>query len=260
MRIAHAWLPEVHLSFRVFCFPELTNTSDILVIVPPSVIMSSVLCSISFLLHFNNMTWLHTHMCEAVELPGRSWPLAEGGASSLAHIHTACILYNALCTACMFNYTLYTACILYSPIMGPRTRIYSLLMAPQHTFQPFVLCASTQNLQMTAYGPLRVQETLWKPLRIHIIKASLINHTWHQSSEQLSGFGEGGSHSQPVTAALLWACFFFLLFFLSFFWETFIRIDKRARFTEENYHCNLNWSPKLMTTTVADCVFVSGEI
>ena len=23
----------------------------------------------------------HTHMCEAVELPGRSWPLGEGGAS-----------------------------------------------------------------------------------------------------------------------------------------------------------------------------------
>ena len=175
-------------------------------------------------------------MCEAVELPGRSWPLAEGGASSLVHIYTACILY----------YTLYTACILYSSIMGPRTRIYSLLMAPQHTFQPFVLCASTQNLQMTAYGPLRVQETLWKPLRIRIIKASLRNHTWHKSPEQLTGVGEGFFSSQMVKVDHTHS-----LSQLHSLW---------AYLTEESFHRNLNWSSKLMITTVADCVFVSGEI
>ena len=98
MRIAHAW--GTPFNFRGFCFPELTNTSDILVIVPPSVIMSSVLCIISCLLHFNNMTRLHTHThVWSSGAPGAVVAISRGwGLLPRTHIHCLyIILYTIHC-------------------------------------------------------------------------------------------------------------------------------------------------------------------
>ena len=90
--------------------------------------------SLQRLLHFNFYDAApHTHMCEAVELPGRSWPLAEGGAPE--HKYTAGIIYSIIILV-----QLYSVYILYSVHMhtyiqscdnGPR--------GPRHTFQPICL-------------------------------------------------------------------------------------------------------------------------
>ena len=61
-----------------------------------------------------------TYTCEAVELPGRSWPLAEGGAPE--HKYTAGIIYSIIILVQLYSvYILASICThIYSPvIMGP---------------------------------------------------------------------------------------------------------------------------------------------